>query len=506
MSGFYSKTLKISIPAALAAIFLFLALPAEAKEPNDPNYALQSAMWRQINAPAAWDVSTGSDEVIVAMIDTGPDTKHPDLAANIWVNTDEIPGNDRDDDNNGYVDDVNGWNFVENNNNPRPKIVLGSDDDEEAVNHGTLVAGLVGALGDNGRNGVGLNWKIKIMPLRAMNNLGSGSYGDIVKAINYAIANGASVISLSVVGENTDAEVKVALRRAYDKGIVVVAAAGNEGKNDEGDLDSFPLYPICLDRGDKENWLLGATAVDATDRLASFAGYGSCVDLAAPGKNIFSIQYSDPFTGYLDDFGGGWQGTSFAAPIIAGAAALVKSVNPEWQAPEIIKALLSTADDLEPLNPFFVGRLGYGRLNVGRAVEKALAEKIARENVHQFYFSGSRVYLDYPLAKKTVYLGDAGGLISFLSKGDVNADGRDEVAVLSRLKSGYGIVVLTDNGQTLAEFVLPRLAPRFVPSGIQLADNEIKVMTKEKNKKQVVSYYFDLSGQAISHFVIPSGP
>lgn len=499
MSGFYSKTLKISIPAALAAIFLFLALPASAKEPSDPRYASQAAMWRQINAPAAWDVSIGSDEVVVAMIDTGPDTKHPDLADNIWINKDEIPGNGEDDDNNGYIDDVNGWNFVENNNNPRPKVVLGSDDDEEAVNHGTLVAGLVGALGDNGRNGVGLNWKIKIMPLRAMNNLGSGSYSDIVKAINYAIANGASVISLSVVGENTDAEVKTALRRAYDKGVVVVAAAGNEGKYNEGDLDSFPLYPICLDRGDKENWLLGVTAVDATDRLASFAGYGSCVDLAAPGKNIFSIQYFDPFAGYLEDFDGAWQGTSFAAPLVAGAAALVKSVNPEWQAPEIIKALLSAADGLESLNPFFIGRLGYGRLNVGRAVEKALEAKIARENVHQFYFSGWRVYLDYPFAKKTIYLGDAGGPVSFLNAGDINADGRDEVAVLARVKNGQKILVLTDDGQTLAEFVLPRLpSTNIVLTGLKIEGNGVLTVSgRNKATKKAVIYRFNLAGEAI---------
>lgn len=378
MFEFYLILSKKSIVGSLLAIGAALCLcgPVFAYTPSDPYYSWQKDVYNQIHAPEAWDYTVGSSTVVVAVIDTGVDILNPDLADNIWVNTDEVPNNGVDDDNNGYVDDVHGWNIVENNNDVSIANITEADD-AGAVNHGTLLAGLIGASGDNGVLGAGLSWHVSIMPLRAVNNSGGGDLVDIARAVNYAVDNGASIINLSFVGFTTEPALTAALYRAYQKGVLVVAAAGNSRNDSSGNenLTKVKQYPICLDYDYMQNWVLGVASVSASDTLSYFGDYGSCIDISAPGEKIYSTQKVSAQPGFEKDFDGGWYGTSFSAPLVAGTAALIKSIRPEWTAKEITETLLKSADDIDYLNPGFAGQLGYGRLNTGKAVRLAIESK-----------------------------------------------------------------------------------------------------------------------------------
>lgn len=360
---------------------VFLAYPSAlvlAKVPNDPKYSLQKSFYKQIGAPAAWDYTVGTSSVTVAVIDVGVDITNNDLKENIWQNQKELPDNGIDDDRNGFIDDMHGWNFVENNNDIAISVIKVSDD-SGAVSHGTILAGLIGAVGDNNVLGTGLNWQIKIMPLRAIDSDGNGSLNDVAKAINYAVKNGADIISISFVGDKNSFSLQESLFNARKYGVLVVAAAGNNRNDGTGDdnLSKNKQYPICLDFENSENWILGVTAVDKNDKLSDFANYGACVDISAPGESIYSTQRYAPQYGYSKNFGGPWSGSSFSAPLVAGAAALIKSVRSDWGSKEIIADLLATADDIDSLNPGLVGQSGYGRLNVGRAVSRALESRPA---------------------------------------------------------------------------------------------------------------------------------
>ncbi len=379
MFRYYFKLGKKSIVKPLAVLFfcsVFLANSTSAKIPNDPKFSFQEPYYTQIGAPLAWEHTTGSSNVVVAVIDTGVDIFNNDLTNNIWQNPREIGGNNIDDDNNGFIDDTRGWNFVENNNSVNIPAILQSDD-SGAVNHGTVLAGVIGEEGNNGLNGTGLNWHVKIMPLRALSSDGAGSLGNVAKAVNYAVNNGANIISLSFVGQNKDIDLTDALYNAYKKGVLVVVAAGNSRNDTTGNenLTKIKQYPICLDSDSSDNWVLGVASVDKDDHLSDFADYGSCVDISAPGEAFFSTQKYSPSDGYGKDFGGAWYGTSFSAPMVAGSAALIKSIQPNWGPKEITDVLLKTADDVDSLNPGFAGQMGYGRLNIGKAVLRALEVK-----------------------------------------------------------------------------------------------------------------------------------
>lgn len=378
MLRFYLILNKKSILTWLGSCMLFVvfASPVHAKIPTDPNYNQQQDMYNQISAPQAWDYTTGSADVVVAVIDVGVDVSNKDLQAAIWRNIDEVPNNGVDDDHNGYIDDVQGWNFVEDNNDISISAIQDSDD-WGAINHGTILAGLIGAAGDNNSMGAGLNWQLAIMPIRAISNDGGGVLENITRAVNYAVDNGADIISISFVGFTTYPDLTAALYNAYKKGVLVVAAAGNSRNDASGNenLTKVKQYPICLDWDYVDNWILGVTSVDEQDQLSDFADYGTCVDLSAPGEKIFSTLKFAPENGLVKNFGGPWYGTSFSAPLVAGSVALVKSIRPDWQAKELRDVLLRSADDIDNLNPGFAGQMGYGRLNVGRAVQIALESK-----------------------------------------------------------------------------------------------------------------------------------
>lgn len=310
--------------------------------PNDPRY---NELWgmRMIDAPQAWDQQTGSESVIVGIIDTGINYEHEDLAANMWRNPGESgdgkENNGVDDDNNGFVDDVFGWDFVNDDNDPR-------DDND----HGSHVSGTVGAVGNNGKGVVGVNWNVRLMALKFLDANGSGSTADAVDAIIYATNMGAKVLNNSWGGGGRSRALEDAIRFANERGVLFVAAAGNAAS----DNDTFPSYPASYDLPN----VVAVAASTENDGLASFSNFGRhTVHLAAPGTNILSSVSGGGYNSF--------NGTSMATPHVAGAAALVWAQFPGRSMNQIKIRLLGSVER----NGTFADRVTTGgRLNVNDAL------------------------------------------------------------------------------------------------------------------------------------------
>lgn len=295
-----------------------------------------------IDALEAWDVTTNASSVVVAVLDTGIDFTHPDLAANMWVNAAEAAGRAGvDDDGNGYVDDVHGYDFVNNDGVPM--------DDQ---GHGTHVAGTIGAVGNNGIGSTGVAWNARLMGLKFLNSSGSGYTSDAVRAMQYAARMGVQVVNASFGGGGFSQAMYDAIQAFGNQGGIFVAAAGNEAANN----DVTPSYPANYDLPN----IISVAASDARDRLASFSNYGTSVDIAAPGLSIYSTLPGNAY--------GSYNGTSMAAPHVAGAAALIKAARPDWTSPQIISALYSSAD------PVLTSSTRYGRLNLNQAIRQGLVD------------------------------------------------------------------------------------------------------------------------------------
>jgi len=325
------------------------------KAPNDPSYGSQYHH-KNISSLAAWEVNTGDKEVVVAVIDTGVNYNHPDLAPNYWTNPGEsgldANGKDKrsngvDDDANGYVDDFRGWNFVKNNNDPM--------DDH---GHGTHCAGIIGAKGNNGLNVVGVNWDVSIVGLKFIDGkTGEGDTEGALKSIEYANKMGIPVTNNSWGGQvdgtydpNEPDALKEVIAAAGEQGFLFVAAAGNDGSNN----DKKATLPASYDLDN----IIAVAATGTTDAMAGFSSYGlTTVDIAAPGSNVLST--------WLNKGTQKLSGTSMAAPVVAGAAALLKASHPTWTAKEIKARLLETVDPVSSLKSKI---LSGGRLNVGRAI------------------------------------------------------------------------------------------------------------------------------------------
>lgn len=341
--------------------------PVFAYRPADDFYGKQWYL-RQIKIQQAWDFTRGSGEVVVAVLDSGVDLDHPDLARNIWINKGEIAGDGRDNDGNGYIDDRWGWDFIDNDNDPQPEpAVLKAT--SAGINHGTIIAGILGAVGNNGEGIAGVNWQVKIMPLRVLDSEGSGNTVAAVAAIDYALVEGVDIINMSFVGEGYSKAMYEAIERAWNKGVIIVGATGNDSVEGGEDLDKNPNYPAAYDG--TRNMVIGVTALDRSDKKAVFANYGvNFVDIAAPGIEYFSTLFydtgSDEFSKY---YGGYWSGSSVATALVSGVASLIKSLNPSLSNEKIRDAILETADNINNKNPKYSGKLGKGRLNAYKAMD-----------------------------------------------------------------------------------------------------------------------------------------
>lgn len=497
MFQFYPNLTKKSIVAVFVASFmLFQPLVVLALEPDDVFYPQQAKIWQQIKAPQAWALTTGNKKIVVAVIDIGIDTWHPDLQKNIWINQNEIPDNGIDDDGNGYIDDVSGWNFVENNNDSRVSV-MEKNIDKDSISHGTIIAGIIGAVGNNKKGITGLNWDVSIMSLRAISSNGTGSYGNIAKAINYAVENGAHIINLSLVGNEPDAGFKEVLRKAYNRGVFIVSAAGNSGHITYKDGKERLSYPACYDT-DEDNWIMGVSSVDSKDNLSYFSAYGKCVDILAPGENIYSLQRYSPQFGFFEEAGGPWQGTSFATAFISGTAALLKSLHPEWTPAQIRDNIIQTADDL-----FFdvngSGAKLYKRLNTGKAIEIAHESKVVLGDLDGFYFyrngkNKNSEILRYDLEKSSVSsIVALPGQIHALSSKDINNDGTKELAIVLQQGNNYSLQVYTQKGLLARDLVLAKNGVNYEFSGIKFDVDE------NKQINFVVSKYYPY--QKITKFV-----
>jgi subtilisin family serine protease len=309
--------------------------------PNDPSF------WRlwgldKIECPEAWDTQQGDPNVVVAVVDSGADLDHEDLLNNIWQNRGEdwsgtTPGyNGIDDDNNGKIDDYYGWDFVNDDNDP--------DDDNANSYHGTHVSGTIGAEGNNGIGVSGLNWQASLMVLKILDENGDGFVANEIKAVEYAIDNGAHIINASFSGEGYSHNERNVLWDAGNAGILVVAAAGNDSR----DHDLMPVYPSGYDLSN----IISVGATDHDDVLASFSNYGAAsVDIAAPGVSIYSTEAGDSYQ-YLS-------GTSMATPHVSGLAALIRAVNPGFTYGEVTDRILNGVDVVADLmgNVRMAGRI-----------------------------------------------------------------------------------------------------------------------------------------------------
>lgn len=351
--------------SSVTALFALggLVPSALALTPNDVYYGRQWYL-PQIGAPEAWDRTTGSPAVVVAVVDTAMDIDHEDLKGNIWTNAGEIFGNGIDDDGNGFIDDVHGWNFLNDTFEVRPNVKGAYS--EDGYVHATLVASLIAAKGNNATGIAGVAWNARIMPVVALDAQGSGYTKDVASAIRYAVDNGAHIINLSLEGYEDSEEVDDAIAYAREHNVLTVAAAGNSDSWEGYDLDAFPVYPACLSL-DAAYGLIGVGSTDRGDRHASYANFGSCVLVSAPGDDIFGAIVSPDGTGSA--YEGGFSGTSLAVPLVSGTAALIKSLRPDWGWAEIRERIMASAEPIDHLqDPDVRGRVGRGRLDLAAAV------------------------------------------------------------------------------------------------------------------------------------------
>ncbi|WP_386780359.1 S8 family serine peptidase [Luteolibacter ambystomatis] len=352
-------------------------------QPVSPNDPMLSSEWALrapssgsggIDALHAWAVSTGGTGAVIAVIDTGVDRSHPELQGNLWTNTGEIPNNGIDDDHNGYIDDVNGWDFANNDALPA-----------DGHGHGTHVAGTIAARGNNAAGVSGVCWSARIMPVKFLADNGSGYTSDAVKAVAYATRMGAKISNNSWGGGGYSQALYDAINQAAQAGDLFVASAGN----DAADNDVTPQYPSSYQLPN----VVSVASTDERDNLSYFSNRGAAtVDIAAPGSNILSLQ---PGGGYASK-----SGTSMAAPHVAGVAGLLVSKNPSLTPSQIKQLLMFGSDSLGSLGGKVASQ---GRLNAYKALKSVLPSWLKPQVTAGTLLAGASANI--PLTVDTTSLG-----------------------------------------------------------------------------------------------------
>jgi large repetitive protein len=376
-SGPYLVSLPVEVSAEQAIRTALRDERVEYVEPNAPIYAADTIpndpffefMWQLQNKPLneyvgkpgadigaarAWDITTGNPKVVVAILDTGIELSHPDLAGNIWSNPAEIPTNGIDDDGNGLVDDINGWNYLHDSSQ--------LFEDPEIDYHGTHVAGIIGAVGNNRVGTTGVAWRVSLMTLKVLDGHGNkGLIANSVKAINYVIGQkkaGVNVraINASWVTEGESHAVRDAIESAGRAGILFVCAAGNDAK----DLDRDPIYPAA--RSSEIDTLISVAATDRFDNLQPFSNYGRrTISVAAPGNGILGLAVSGQYAEH--------GGTSMATAHVTGICALMVSRDESFTPAQLKRRIISTA---EPIASLSASCVGVGRAHAYNALTNTI--------------------------------------------------------------------------------------------------------------------------------------
>ena len=327
----------------------------------------------------AWKITKGSREVRVGILDTGIDRHHEDLQQNLGKNTSEIPGNGKDDDGNGWIDDDWGWNFINQSNNPQ--------DDK---GHGSFCAGVIGADWENEKGTQGINRNVSLLAVKILDSFGQGSTATAIEGVEYAIESEVHIINASWGGNRFDPALFEVVKKATEKGILFVAAAGNNSQNN--DKKETAVYPASF----KLPGVISVAAYDNQGVRATFSNYGQqSVHLGAPGVDVYGIQLG----GY-----GIKSGTSFAAPQVTGVAALLKAANPEIKGIELKKRMLESANPLTYYEKYYIFSGGF--VSAANALTELIPEKPKTPKVWKkipFEWSTSHPYLPSSSAQVVIH-------------------------------------------------------------------------------------------------------
>ena len=443
---------------------------ATATLPNDPSF---NRLWglnntaqtgglanADIDAPAAWDVTTGSRSVVVAVVDTGIDYNHPDLAANVWRNPRETAGDGVDNDGNGFVDDVFGWNFATNTANV-------FDDNS----HGTHVAGTIGAVGNNGSGITGVNWQVSIMGLKFLDASGSGTTSAAIAALNYATmmrrTHGVNIVATnnSWGGGGGSTALRDAITAGGNAGILCIAAAGNESSNNDS-VGSYPANSVGPSG-------ISVAATDSSNRLASFSNYGATtVQVAAPGVGIYSTTPNNSYASY--------SGTSMATPHVAGLVALMAAANPQATAAQIRSTIISTVTPVSGLA---------GKCSTGGVINAAAAVQAIRGTTPPPPPSAPLEPND-SLATATAITLSSGTAAQSGAVGDGTYGAADVDLFAIRLEAGAALTARIDAASLATPSTLDAYLRVFNASGTQVAFND----DTNGSTDSLVSYTAPVSG------------